>query len=808
VLVLSHNEYVYGEAASLSLIQRGHSPTLNPLYAKAQEPHLVRFRAAAAGKQVVLLTTDRMDTAELLAEAIGFVPRWTISECDFPTTIQSLRYHPLRALATQPAAKDLDFVYWGTTKRRAPSGERSDSRFSLLRDVLSDRDLATYLSGTTFGKRKADEPFETDLRKRIGALERGRATACFQWPGHGAFLTARYHEACALGVVPFCHSSYDTGDRLCIDRWQRFDDARELVEKVRALRDPSTFEKRMNAIRESYESRRPDDADQHRAFSQALAAILQEIRPMSAPEETSPPTDLPVALYADHEDVAVASLLAWFADYNPRGITESELSELEWSLGEYGLVQPIVVNRRSEARGWAAGTAPCVVGGHQRVRAADRMKLGALTARWVDLDEPQERRLNLLLNHPYGHFDDGLLADDLKYLRNVLGEPLEHLGLGADELDRLLALDAGAPALSPTEAKRRLHERFGVPPFSVLDTRQGYWLARKQAWLALGIKSEIGRAANLLGFSETVLSGGATRQFGGVPDDPEGRIPGYYTKRDAGMAHEQIVAEFVASGRNFDGTSVFDPVLCELAYRWFCPPGGLVVDPFAGGSVRGVVAAYLGRRYFGVELRSEQVEANVEQAVALLAESDRPRPTWVCGDARAELPKLDAESADLVFTCPPYFDLERYSDDPCDLSNMPWNDFCEAYGAIIVASARLLRPDRFACVVVSDVRAVKGRVFGCYRGLVRRTIDLFEHAGLGFYNDAVLIQPAGSATIRVARTFQPTRKLCRTHQNVLVFAKGDPRKAAEAIGEVDFGAPEPAATALPAAMADGLGGEA
>jgi hypothetical protein len=21
------------------------------------------------------------------------------------------------------------------------------------------------------------------------------------------------------------------------------------------------------------------------------------------------------------------------------------------------------------------------------------------------------------------------------------------------------------------------------------------------------------------------------------------------------------------------GTSVFDPVLCELAYRWFCPPG-------------------------------------------------------------------------------------------------------------------------------------------------------------------------------------------------------------------------------------------
>jgi hypothetical protein len=38
-------------------------------------------------------------------------------------------------------------------------------------------------------------------------------------------------------------------------------------------------------------------------------------------------------------------------------------------------------------------------------------------------------------------------------------------------------------------------------------------------------------------------------------------------------------------------TSIFDPVLCEIAYRWFCPSGGTVLDPFAGGSVRGIVAS-------------------------------------------------------------------------------------------------------------------------------------------------------------------------------------------------------------------------
>jgi hypothetical protein len=55
--------------------------------------------------------------------------------------------------------------------------------------------------------------------------------------------------------------------------------------------------------------------------------------------------------------------------------------------------------------------------------------------------------------------------------------------------------------VSPEEARRTLAERFGVPPFSVLDARQGYWQDRKRAWIALGIKSELGRGGdgNLLG---------------------------------------------------------------------------------------------------------------------------------------------------------------------------------------------------------------------------------------------------------------------------------------------------------------------
>ena len=90
-----------------------------------------------------------------------------------------------------------------------------------------------------------------------------------------------------------------------------------------------------------------------------------------------------------------------------------------------------------------------------------------------------------------------------------------------------------------------LNRHFGWAPVSVLHEGDRRWQARKRQWLELGTHREIGRAENLLGYSESAQAQGG-------------------------------------------GTSVFDPFLCELAYRWRCPPGGAVLDPFAGGSVRGL----------------------------------------------------------------------------------------------------------------------------------------------------------------------------------------------------------------------------
>lgn len=218
------------------------------------------------------------------------------------------------------------------------------------------------------------------------------------------------------------------------------------------------------------------------------------------------------------------------------------------------------------------------------------------------------------------------------------------------------------------------------------------------------------------------------------------------------------------------GTSIFDPVLTELAYRWFCPRGGHIVDPFAGGSVRGIVASVLGFQYTGYELRPEQVAANRLQAAAICPEN---APHWVIGDSAVTLAALPNAPADFVFSCPPYGDLEVYSDDPADLSAQDWPAFLESYRAIIAAAVARLKPDSFAAFVVGEFRCKKG----FYRNFVGETVAAFEDAGARFYNEAILVTAVGSLPIRAGKQFKSGRKLGKTHQQLLVFVKGCPKRA-------------------------------
>ena len=273
---------------------------------------------------------------------------------------------------------------------------------------------------------------------------------------------------------------------------------------------------------------------------------------------------------------------------------------------------------------------------------------------------------------------------------------------------------------------RKLTDIFVVPPISVLDVKQKYWKDRRKEWLRLGIQSELGRNENLLKLSKLLQKKQKT-------------------------------------------TSIFDPVLCEIMYLWFSKENDSIIDPFAGGSVRGIVASLLNRYYTGLDIRKEQVQHNEIQA-DVLCESHKP--IWKKVKDGDVTETIDAEF-DFLFTCPPYYDLEKYSDQHNDISNMNACDFETAYEEVMSCHLESLKNNRFAAIVVGDVRDKNGH----YQNFIGKTIKIFENAGLTYYNDMILLQEPATAAMRSFNYMNSSRKIAKAHQNVLVFVKGDAVKA-------------------------------
>ena len=121
----------------------------------------------------------------------------------------------------------------------------------------------------------------------------------------------------------------------------------------------------------------------------------------------------------------------------------------------------------------------------------------------------------------------------------------------------------------------------------------------------------------------------------------------------------------------------------------------------------------------------------------------------------------------MVFTCPPYADLEKYSDLKGDISNMDYDDFMFALESIIRKSCKLLKSGGMAVMVVGEVRDRTGN----YYGFVADVIKAFQRCkGMGFYNDAILATSLASAALRAGGNMK-SGKLVKVHQNVLMFKK-------------------------------------
>lgn len=409
---------------------------------------------------------------------------------------------------------------------------------------------------------------------------------------------------------------------------------------------------------------------------------------------------------------------------NSRTHSDAQVAQLAASIKEWGWTIPVLVD---EAGG--------LIAGHGRILAAQRLGLEEVPAMTAKGWSEAKKRAYVIADNKLAlnaGWDEELLRLELQEL-GELGVELDLLGFDDWDISELVGGGCDNKESDKYKDGREggLSADFGCPPFSILDTRKGDWIDRRKQWqLKIGDNGESREGTLGVGLLEDINS-----------------------------------------------VSILDAAMAEILVKWFGKVGGVAFDPFAGDTVFGFVSASLGMHFVGIELRQEQATINQERC-----DKHGLSARYICDTSEKMDEYVANDSVDFVFSCPPYADLEVYSDDPRDLSNMSHDNFFLIYRKILQNTYAKLKNNRFAVIVMGDVRGKDGG----YIGTVNQTITIMLEAGFKLYNELILINSHGTLPIRAGAAMRKSRKVGKTHQNILVFLKGDGKAAAEDLGEIVF----------------------
>lgn len=344
-----------------------------------------------------------------------------------------------------------------------------------------------------------------------------------------------------------------------------------------------------------------------------------------------------------------------------------------------------------------------------------------------NLTEEEQAEFLIKDNLGFGQWDWDMLANN--WDENLLGE----WGMDVWQPDQTTGSSDNEVGGKEKEKHGKLTDKFIAPPFSILDTRQGYWKERKAMWRE--------------------------------------KIADYGESREGTLADGET--NCMATINN--GVSLLDPVMAEVVCKWFGIDGGAAFDCFAGDTVFGYMAATLGMSFTGVELREEQARLNNERVAGMNAR-------YICDDGQNVGKHIKAGTQDLLFSCPPYYDLEVYSDKPNDASNQPtYEGFIKILENAFAGAITCLKDNRFAVIVVGDIRSKEGYYYD-FVGDIKR---IFTTHGMPLYNECIIVEPIGTLPQRVQR-YMRNRKVGKCHQNVLVFYKGDVKEIPNNYKEIEY----------------------
>jgi DNA modification methylase len=281
----------------------------------------------------------------------------------------------------------------------------------------------------------------------------------------------------------------------------------------------------------------------------------------------------------------------------------------------------------------------------------------------------------------------------------------------------------------------------------------------------------------------------------------------YFTKSVWGTAYP---SELGHDRRRSHGANK-PPRLMARLIEFFTTSGELVLDPFAGvgGTLFGAAIARGARRALGIEIEEHWVAIYNSLLAELSAERGGQGPLLAdlgqadpggertfdpsglhmrLGDALAVLPELEDASIDFVATDPPYniqlpltmsggklaerhanrrTDYSMVTDHPADLANSAdYDTFLDRMETVFEQLARVLRPDRYAAVIVRDAYQDGGYIFtGADLGERARRAGFTAKGDIIWHQAGTRLRPYG-----YPRSYVPNI----VHQHVLILRRESP----------------------------------
>jgi len=233
---------------------------------------------------------------------------------------------------------------------------------------------------------------------------------------------------------------------------------------------------------------------------------------------------------------------------------------------------------------------------------------------------------------------------------------------------------------------------------------------------------------------------------------------------DKGQSRELVKGNTTFGNKEL-GASIFNPHLAQMIYSAYCPKNAKIYDPFGGGGTRGFIAAAMHHDYYGIELRQEEVNRILEK------QKELERPFCIKqGDSRFfEKVFPDKNSFfDFSITCPPYYDLEVYSELKEDLSAAAtYKDFLWMIKESLEGVHKALRKGGLSVWVVGNFRNKAGKLQH-FNGDVIKIAE--KYAGFDLLDELVWWGASKQASQRV-HTFEANRKSVRVHEYIIILKK-------------------------------------